>query len=197
MRQRAGGRDDARRHPAVVAIAQHDRQRDQAHRDHGSGNDAGRSGEQGANEHDGIGETAADGAEQLSDGIEQVLGHAGSLQHQSHECKERDREQRVVVHHAVNALGKRLQEVRAELSKFDADDGEKQADRTERKRRRIAKQQHDHQRGEHNWRHVGDKKGCHLLSSASACAISVFRSPRRGVRPRPRAHGPVMRVDPE
>ena len=123
LRQRAGGRDDAGRHPAVVAVAQHDRQRDQAHRDHGSGDDAGRRREQGADEHDGIGEAAADGAEQLPDGVEQVLGHAGSLEHQSHEREERDREQRVVVHHAVDALGKRLQEVRAELAELDADEG--------------------------------------------------------------------------
>ena len=118
LRQRAGGRDDAGRHPAVIAVAQHDRQRDQAHRDHGSGHDAGRGREQRADEHDGVGEAAADGAEQLPDGVEQVLGHAGPLQHQSHEREERDRQQRVVVHHAVDALGKRLQEVRPELSQL-------------------------------------------------------------------------------
>ena len=161
------------RHPAVVIIAQHDRQRDQAHRNHGSGNDAGRRCEQGANEHHGIGETAADGAEQLSDGVEQVLGHAGSLQHKPHECEERDREQRVVVHHAVDTLGKCLQEVRPELSEFDADQGENQSDRAQRKRRRIAEHQDNHQRREHNRRHVGDKKGCHLVSPATAPAFSV------------------------
>ena len=95
----------------VVAVAQHDRQRDQAHRDHRSRHHAGGGREQGADEHDGVGEAAADGAEQLPDGVEQILRHAGSLQHQAHEGEERDREQRVVVHHAVDAFGQRLQEV--------------------------------------------------------------------------------------
>ena len=197
LRQRAGGGDDAGRHPPVVAVAQHDRQRDQAHRDHGSRHHAGGRRQQRADEHDGVGEAAADGAEQLPDGVEQVLGHAGSLQHQSHEGEERDREQRVVVHHAVDAFGKRLQEVRAEFSKLNADDGKDQADRAQRECRRIAEQQHDHQRREHNRRHVCDKKSSHQIPLRSRPTISVFRSPRRGVRPRPRWRAPAMRVDPE
>ena len=60
----------------VVAVAQHDRQRDQAHRDHRGGDDAGGRGEQRADEDHRIGEAAADRAEQLADGVEQVLGHA-------------------------------------------------------------------------------------------------------------------------
>ena len=34
---------------------------------------------------DGIGEAAADRAEQLSDGVEQILGHSGPFKHQTHE----------------------------------------------------------------------------------------------------------------
>ena len=174
LRQRAGGRDDAGGHAAVVAVAQHDRQRDQAHRNHRGGDDAGGGGEQRADEHDGVGEAAADGAEQLPDGVEQILGHAGSFEHQSHEGEERDRQQRVVVHHAVDALGKRLQEVRPEFAELDADEGEDQPDRAERERRRIAQQQEHDQRREHDRRHVGDKKRCHLDSPATASAISLF-----------------------
>ena len=197
LRQRAGGGDDAGRHPAVVAVAQHDRQRDQAHRDHGSRDHAGGRREQGADEHHGIGETAADGAEQLPDGVEQVFGHAGPFQHQSHEGEERNRQQRVVVHHAIDAFGQRLQEVRPELAELDSDEGVDQSDRAERECRRIAQQQDNHQRREHDRRHVGDQKSSHLVPLQSHPTISVFRSPRRGVRPRPRARAPVMRVDPE
>ena len=67
--------------------------------------------------------------------------------------KNGNREQRVVVHHAVDALGQRLQEVRAELAELDADDGEEQADGAERKCCRIAEQQHDDERREHDRRH--------------------------------------------
>ena len=197
MRQCAGSGDDAGRDPAIVAVAQHDGQRDQSHRNHGGGDDARRCRKQGADENDGVGEAAADGAEQLPDGVEQILGHAGSFQHQSHEREEGDREQRVVVHHAVDAFGKRLQEVGSEFPELDADQGKDQSHCAERECRRIAQQQDDHQRREHDRRHVGDEKSSHQIPLRSSLSISVFRSPRRGVRPRPREHSPVMRVDRE
>ena len=174
LRQRAGSRDDAGGHAAVVAVAQHDRQRDQAHRDHGRRDHAGGGGKQCADEYDGIGKAAADGAEQLPDGVEQILRHAGSFQHQPHEGEERDRQQRVVVHHAVDAFGKRLQEVRPEFAELDADEGVDQSDRAERECRRITQQQHDDQRREHDRRHVGNKKRCHLFPLRPRPAISVF-----------------------
>ena len=64
----------------VVAVAQHDRQRDQAHGDDRGGDHAGGGGEQRADDDDGIGEAAAYRAEELADGVEEVLGHAGSLE---------------------------------------------------------------------------------------------------------------------
>ena len=76
LRERAGGGDDARRDAAVVAVAQHDGQRDQTHRNDGGRNDAGGRGEQGADEYHGIGDTAADAAKKLPDGFEQVFGHS-------------------------------------------------------------------------------------------------------------------------
>jgi hypothetical protein len=44
-------------------------------------------------------------AEELSDGVEEVLGHAGALEDQPHEREERDREQHFVAHSLVEALG--------------------------------------------------------------------------------------------
>ena len=161
LRQRAGRGDDAGRHAAVVAVAQHDRQRDQAHGNHRGRDHAGGGGEQRADENHRVGEAAADGAEQLPDGVEQVFGHAGSFEHQSHEGEERDRQQRVVAHHAVHALGQRLQEVRHEQAKLDAEECEEQADRAEREGRRIAEQQENHQGAEHNRRHVVDQESYH------------------------------------
>src|SRR5665213_3365649 len=143
--QRTGSRDDAGSHATVVAVAQHDRQRDQAHRDHG-GRDHARGGrKQRADKHHGIGEAAADSTEQLPDGVEQILRHARSFEHQSHERKERNSQQRVVAHHAVDTLGKRLQEIGVELSELDADEGIDQPHSAQRERRRITEQQHDDQ----------------------------------------------------
>ena len=87
--------------------------------------------------------------------------------------KNGNRQQRVVVHHAVDALGQRLQEVRPEFPELDADEGVDQPDRAKRERRRIAQQQDHHQRREHDRRHVGDKKSSHLVPPATASAISL------------------------
>ncbi|MCY1224650.1 hypothetical protein D9M72_368170 [compost metagenome] len=94
--KRARSRDDARGDLPVIAVAQHDRQRDQAHGDDRGGNDTGGGGKQRADEDDRIGKTAADRAEELADGVEQVFGHARFLEHDPHEGKERDGEQCVV-----------------------------------------------------------------------------------------------------
>ena len=63
-------------------------------------------------------QAAAHRAEQLPDRVEQVLGHAGAFKHQAHEGEERDGEQRVVAHHAVHAVGQRLQEVGRECAEL-------------------------------------------------------------------------------
>ncbi|MGY3648628.1 hypothetical protein ACVWW2_003919 [Bradyrhizobium sp. LM4.3] len=48
-----------------------------------------------------------------------------------------------------------------EFAELNADHSEEEADGAERKCRRVAEQQHDHQRGEHDWRHIGDEKRGH------------------------------------
>jgi hypothetical protein len=87
---------------AVIAVAQHDGQRDQAHRDHRGGHHAGGGGQHGAHQNHGQSQAAADGAEQLADGVEQVLGHAAALKNQAHQREERNGQQRVVLHDAVD-----------------------------------------------------------------------------------------------
>ena len=180
LRQRARCGDHARGDAPVVAVAQHDRQRDQAHRDHRGRDHAGRRGQQRADEDHRIGEPAADRAEQLPDRVEQVLGHARSFENQAHEGEERNRQQNVVVHHAVDALGQRLQEVGAEQAELDADQAEDQAVGGERERDRIAEQQKHHERREHDRRHVVDQHRRHGRRSGLACAATERRSwPRR------------------
>jgi hypothetical protein len=124
LRERARCRDDARSQSPVVAVAQHDRQRDQAHRNHRCRDDAGRRREQRADEDHRIGKAAADRAEYLTDGVEQVFGHAASFEHQSHEGKERNRQQRIVGHYAaVDAFGQRGAKARTRLIAAVAESG--------------------------------------------------------------------------
>ena len=110
LRKRARSGDRAARHAPVIAVAQHDRQRDQAHRDDRCGDDAGRGGKQRTDADHRIGDTAADRAKKLAGGVEQLFRHARSFEDQPHEGEERDREQRLVRHDAPDAIGKRLQE---------------------------------------------------------------------------------------
>ena len=122
LRERAGGSDDTGCEPPVVAVAQHDRERDQPHRDDRGGDDAGRRGEKGADHHHRQSEAAAHGAEELSDRVEQVFRHPGAFQNETHEREERDREQRLVAHDAVDAIRQSLKEGRLEQTELDADD---------------------------------------------------------------------------
>ena len=121
--------------PPVVAVAQHDRQRDQAHRDHRGRDHAGGRGEQRADEDHRVGEAAAHRPEQLADRVEQVLGHAAALEDQSHEGEERHREQRVVRHDAADALGQRLQQRGLQQPELDADQAEQRCRRRRARRR--------------------------------------------------------------
>ncbi len=105
LRQRAGGRDDPRGDAAIVAVAQHDRQRDQPHGDDRGRDDARGGRKKGAHDDDRIGQPAADRPEELADRVEQVLGHAGSLQHDAHEGEEGNGEQRLVREHPQNRSG--------------------------------------------------------------------------------------------
>jgi hypothetical protein len=57
-----------------------------------------------------IGQAAADRAEQLADGVEQILGHARAFEDQPHEGEEGNRQQCVVLHDAENAQRQRLQQ---------------------------------------------------------------------------------------
>ncbi len=112
LRQRSGCRDDAGGEAPVVAVAQHDRQRDKPHGDDRGGDNAGGRGEQGADDDHGEREAAAHRAEQLADGVEQILRHARSFKHEPHEGEERHGKQRVVAHHGIEAVGQRLEEGR-------------------------------------------------------------------------------------
>jgi hypothetical protein len=161
LRQRAGRCDHAGGDAAVIAVAQHDRQGDQPHGNHGCRDYAGRCSKQRADEDHRIGDAAAHAAEQLPDRLQQILGHARSFEYQAHEGEERNGQQRVVVHHAIDSLRQGLQKVRPEQPKLDANEREQQTVCSQRKGYRIAQQQQHNERGKHQRRHVVDDEGSH------------------------------------
>ncbi len=161
LRQRARRGDDARRELPVIAVAQHDRQRDEPHGNDARRHDARGRRQQRADENHGIGEAAAQRAEQLPHGLEQVLGHARAFEDQPHEGEERDRQQRVVAHHVVDAARHGLQQCPGQRDhaarmrrKLDADDEEDEPHCAERERDGIAEQQRHDERREHDRRQI-------------------------------------------
>ncbi len=163
-----GRGDDAAGEAAVVTVAQHDGQRDQTHRYHRCRDDAGGRREQRADEDHRVGEPAAHRSEHLSDGVEQILGHAASLEDQAHEGEKRHGEQRVVRHHAPDALRKRLDQRGRQQTELDAHQSVEDADGGQRERHREADQQHDDQRHEHQRRDVRDQESAHRSASLTA-----------------------------
>ena len=145
LRQRSGSRDDAGGKAAIVTVAQHDGQRDEPHGDDRGGDHAGGGGKQGADDHHGKRQTAADRSEKLADGVEQLLRHARSFENQPHEGEERHGKQRLVTHHGEEAIGQRLKEGWREEAELDADQAPGEAVEGKREGDRIAEQQHHHQ----------------------------------------------------
>jgi hypothetical protein len=88
-----------------------------------------------------IGQAATHRAEQLADGVEQVFGHAGSLEDQPHEGEEGDGEQRVVGHDAEDTFRQCLEERRGEQAEFDADQTEDDAVGGQGESHRVAEEQ--------------------------------------------------------
>jgi hypothetical protein len=187
LRQRSGSGNDAGGEFGVVAVAQHDRQRDQTHRDHRGGDDAGRRGEQRADEDHRKGQAATQRPEKLADGIEQILGHARSFEDQPHEGEERDGQQRVVVHDAEDAVRQApgTVVVRAARVRCRSEPKKMPLAASAKDTGKPTSRKEDH-RNEDDRRHVGDQELGHhsspfwaLMASASSssgvglCALAV------------------------
>ncbi len=151
--ERPRGRDHAARQPFGIAVAHHHGQRNQPHGEHRGGDHTGGRREQGADKDHRVGDPAANRAEQLPDGIEQVLGHAAALEDEPHEREERNREEGRVRHDAEHTLGQRLEKRGVKQAQLHADHTEEQAVRRKRKRDRVTDQQKHHQAAKHQRRH--------------------------------------------
>jgi hypothetical protein len=181
--QRSRRGDDTRRKLGVVAVAQHDRQRNQAHRDHGSGDHTGGRREQRPDKDHREGETAAQRPEKLSDGVEQVLGHARTFENQPHEGKEGNGQQGVVAHDAEDAVRQRLEQLRPEQTEFDTDESKEDAVGRQREGHRETDEQEKDHRGEDDRGHVGDHEFGHHSSPFWALMASASSSSGVGLCP--------------
>ena len=96
----------------VVAAPQHAGQRQQAERHDGGADDAGGRAHQHADEDDADAEPAAQRAGGEPDHVHQLFGELGFLQHHAHEHEQRNGEQRVIGHHAEDAVRQQVEQVR-------------------------------------------------------------------------------------
>jgi hypothetical protein len=179
--KRAGCCDDAGCDAPVIAIAQHDRQRDQAHGYNRGCDHAGGCCKQRTDEDHRIGEAAANRSEQLADRVEQILSHAGPFKHDAHEGKEWDGEQGVVRHHPPEPFRQRVEQRPGEVDrigerrKFHPDDEEQQAVCCKREGDRIAKKKEHDQRNEHDRGQVfGDEFNHGRTSGSVACSRGAW-----------------------
>lgn len=152
LRDGAGCGDDAGGEARIVTVFQHDRQRDDAHGDDGGGNRAGDRAKDCADDDDGIGEAARNGAEQLACAFKQIFGKPASLQDRAHEGEERNGEQQVVRDDAEDAQRQGLKEGRRKMLGEDADDAENQTDGGKRESNRKSVEHEDDHAEEHQWR---------------------------------------------
>jgi hypothetical protein len=85
-----------------IVVAHHHRQRDQAHRHHGSAEDACGRSKQRAHEHDRNAQTAGDRTKQLRHRDKQVFSDLRALQHDAHEHEQRNGYERISLNLPVN-----------------------------------------------------------------------------------------------
>ena len=131
MCQRARGRNHARGNAPVVTVAQHDGQGNQTHRNDRRRHHAGGGRQQGTDKNDRNRQSAAHRTEQLAYGVQQILGHAGALEYQTHESEKWYGQQCVVLHDAEDAQRQCLQQRFGQHAEFNTDEAKKQATGTQ------------------------------------------------------------------
>ncbi len=77
---------------------------------------------------------------------------------------------------AEHPLRQRLKQRRGQQTELDADEPEEQAVRGKRERDRVAEQQENDERREHERRHVGDEERAHFATSSSRATTQLHRN---------------------
>ncbi len=150
--------DNARGMAHVVAISQHDRQRDKPHGNDRGGNRAGNGAQYRAHQNDRIGKPAAHPAKELAKAFEQVLRQAAALKDGAHQREKRNGQQQVIAHHRFELEYDIAEKIRLDKAEFNPDETKEQADRRQGKGGGIAVEHEKNEPREHQGRHVvGDK----------------------------------------
>ncbi len=141
----------------IIAVAQHDRQRDQAHGDDRGGHRAGDRTEDRADQNDRVGQAAAQATEQLAKPFEQVFRQTTSLQNNAHEGKEGDRQQQFIRDDRIELERQVAEELGRDDAELDGQEPEEQTDCGKAERGRIADHHEDNQPDEHQGAKVVDQ----------------------------------------
>ncbi len=172
LAQGAGGADGAAGQALVVAAPNQGAERQQADGDDRGADDARRRPHQHADDDDGKAHAAAHPSHGMADDVDQVLGHAGFLQHHAHEDEQRQGQQGVIGDDAVNAPRQQAEQAgpEAEIAEQQAGHGERDGDGNA-----------DHQKPEEATDHADGEqfhfRHCGAVRSARAAA-KVVRAPR-------------------
>ncbi len=133
----------------VVAVAEHDGERNQPHRNNRRRHDPGSGGQQGADEDGRKRETAPQGAEQLADGLQQVLGHAAPFEDQAHKGEEGNCQHGFILDNSHDPERQRLEEGILKEAEFHADESEGETGGREAEGDGEAGKQKEKETGEH------------------------------------------------
>ena len=176
--QGAGGADGAGGELRVIALPQQVGQRHQAQGHHRGADDAGARRHQPAHQDDAKAKAAGQPRQQFGEGVQQLLGDAGLLQHHAHEHEQGHGDERLVAHDAEDARRQKAEHLQVEQAEGGQGQGEGQGAAGQRQRHRIAKQQQrehqDEQRdggeGGHHRDHLHrpPPRGCHKRTAAGA-----------------------------
>ena len=140
----ARGADGSADQLLLVAAPDHGRERHQAHRDHAGSDDAGRRGQDRADDHDRDGDAAFQPSEEQCHRLEQFLGNPRFLERHPHEDEQGHREEREVGHRPPDPQRQQVEEREAEPDQTEEHAGEGEAERD-----REAEEQEDQHPNEH------------------------------------------------
>lgn len=172
-----GGRakDDAASEAGVVAVLQHDGQRDEAHGHDARGHDPRGGGEDGPHEDHAQGEPAPKGPEELAHGVQEVLGEAAFLQDDAHEGEEGDGQEELVGHDPKDPVGHGPKEACGEEVQGDAQEPEDHAHGAQGEGHGVAGKEKEDQGQKHQGGHEGVE--IHQTTSSSSSGDQWGKAP--------------------
>ena len=142
----------------VVAISEHDGQRDKPHGNDRCGDRAGNGAQHRAHQNDRIGKPATHTAKELTKALKQILRQTAALEDGPHQREKRNCKQQVIAHHRFKLEYDIAQKIRLDKAELNPDKTKEQTHRRKRKSRWVAIEHEKNEPCKHQGRHiVGDK----------------------------------------